>query len=141
MVSFSTIVVPAATSAVATPTSTSESVQPSTPRLDGKAFNQGLQAQGGVSSGASSADSDSEAVKQLKELIKDLQKRLAEEQRQLSQIMSQRMSEQAKAAAIAGKQTSISSLSAALMTATSQLLEALTASGGGSAGSMVSTEA
>ncbi|BBT40423.1 hypothetical protein [Pseudomonas putida] len=80
-------------------------------------------------------------IKQLREMIKKLQKQLAEEQKQLAQLAAQNMDETSKLAAITAKQASIATISGEIQAATAQLLEALSKTGGSSAGGMVSTQA
>lgn len=80
-------------------------------------------------------------IKQLREMIKKLQKQLAEEQKQLAQLAAQDMDETSKLAAITAKQASIATISGEIQAATAQLLEALSKTGGSSAGGMVSTQA
>ncbi|AIR91191.1 hypothetical protein [Pseudomonas cremoricolorata] len=142
MVNFSTIVTPGVSSPLSALAEASESTPskeaPTSVRLSGKAMATPEQAQAAAPAQGSG---EPETVKQMKQLIKDLQKRLAEEQKQLAQIQAQPMDPSSKQAALAGKQTSIASISAALMTATTQLLEALNSAGGSTAGSMLSTRA
>lgn len=80
-------------------------------------------------------------IKQLREMIKKLQKQLAEEQKQLAQLAARDMDETAKLAALTAKQASIATISGEIMAATAQLLEALSKTGGSSAGGMVNTQA
>lgn len=80
-------------------------------------------------------------IQQMREMIKQLQKQLAEEQRQLAQIAAQQMDETSKATLLIAKQASIATLSGQIQAATAKLLEALTKTGGSSAGGMVSTQA
>ncbi|MEW9905251.1 hypothetical protein ABOA88_19285 [Pseudomonas sp. PKS] len=80
-------------------------------------------------------------IQQLREMIKKLQKQLAEEQKQLAQLAAQNMDETTKLAAITAKQASIATISGEIQAATAQLLEALSKTGGSSAGGMVSTQA
>ncbi|NIF15537.1 hypothetical protein [Pantoea sp. Cy-639] len=80
-------------------------------------------------------------IQQMRQMIKQLQKQLAEEQKQLAQIASQKMDDTAKLALITAKQASIATLSGQIQAATAQLLEALSKTGGSSAGGMVSTQA
>ncbi|WP_449433733.1 hypothetical protein [Pseudomonas putida] len=80
-------------------------------------------------------------IKQLREMIRKLQKQLAEEQRQLADLMARNMEETAKLAAVASKQASIATISGEILAVTAQLLEALTKTGGSSAGGIVSTQA
>ncbi|MOA62554.1 hypothetical protein D3C78_1880100 [compost metagenome] len=74
-------------------------------------------------------------------MIKQLQKQLAEEQKQLAMIAEQEMDETSKLAMITAKQASIATLSGQILAATQQLLEALTKTGGSSAGGMIATQA
>lgn len=138
MVSFSHINLAASAGAAAKPAADESSkVEKGNPvlRIDASTVSNFGQAE----AAEQSADSgDSTTVTQLKALIKDLQKRLAEEQKQLALINAQSMEESAKRAAVAGKQTSIAALSEALMTASAQLLVALTASGASGAGNLLS---
>lgn len=92
-------------------------------------------------SGASTSDSEPAHIKQLREQIERLQKQLAEQQKQLQKAMASKQEETAKAAAVMAAQSAVSSTMAAIQAATSALLEALTAIGGGSSGSLVSTSA
>ena len=97
----------------------------------------------GAAAGASaeSSDDSSEIVKQLKKQIEQLQKQLQQQQQALQSIQSSDQSEEAKAAAIAGAQAQVTATTAALQTAMGALLQAVTAEGGSSSGSMVSTTA
>ncbi|MBI6899403.1 hypothetical protein JET64_21575 [Pseudomonas putida] len=93
------------------------------------------QAEGGEGSG------EPGHITQLRDMIKQLQKQLAEEQKQLAMIAQQEMDETSKLAMITAKQASIATLSGQILAATQQLLEALTKSGGSSAGGMIATQA
>lgn len=89
-----------------------------------------------------SADSGEPAhIQQLRKHIERLKKQLAEQQKQLQAIINSKMEATAKAAAVSGAQSAVSTTMGALMTATAQLVKALTENGGGGAGSVVSTSA
>lgn len=101
-----------------------------------------------VAGGAKAAQADSGSdssepphIKQLRELIKQLQKQLAEEQKQLAEMMAKDTDDGAMIALITAKQASVSTLTGQVMAATAQLLEALTKTGGSSAGGTVNTQA
>ena len=101
-----------------------------------------------VAGGAKAAQADSGSdssepphIKQLRELIKQLQKQLAEEQKQLAEMMAKDTDDGAMIALISAKQASVSTLTGQVMAATAQLLEALTKTGGSSAGGAVNTQA
>ncbi len=80
-------------------------------------------------------------IQQMREMIKELQKQLAEAQKRLAQIAAQKTDEATKLAAITAQQANIATLSGQIQAATAELLEALTKTGGSSAGGMVSTQA
>ncbi|MGG5288965.1 hypothetical protein [Pseudomonas shirazensis] len=95
---------------------------------------------------AAEADSSSDSsepphIKQLREVIKQLQKQLAEEQKQLADLMAKETDDGAMMALISAKQASVATLTGQVMAATAQLLEALTKTGGSSAGGTVDTQA
>lgn len=101
-----------------------------------------------VAGGAKAAQADSGSdssesphIDQLRELIKQLQKQLAEEQKQLAEMMAKDTDDGAMIALITAKQASVSTLTGQVMAATAQLLEALTKTGGSSAGGTVNTQA
>nr|WP_314872084.1 hypothetical protein [uncultured Pseudomonas sp.] len=100
-------------------------------------------AAGGKASAAQSSEESSEPahIRQLREMIKQLQQQLAEEQKQLASMMAKDADDSSKMALIASKQASVSTLTGQIMVATAQLLEALTKTGGSSAGGMVNTQA
>lgn len=98
---------------------------------------------GGKAPAAEAGEESSEPahIKQLRELIKQLQKQLAEEQKQLANMMAKDADDSSKMALIASKQASVSTLTGQIMAVTAQLLEALTKTGGSSAGGTVNTQA
>ncbi|MHC6225263.1 hypothetical protein ACYU03_10925 [Pseudomonas sp. X10] len=97
--------------------------------------------QGASKTGAAEESGEPEHIKQLREQIRQLQKQLVEQQKQLADLMRSNMEETAKLAAVTALQASIATLSGELQSATALLLEALTKSGGSSAGGMLSTQA
>ncbi|MBF8742598.1 hypothetical protein [Pseudomonas guariconensis] len=102
----------------------------------------GLKANDQAKSTQSSQESNEPPhIKQLREMIRQLQKQLAEEQKQLAELMQRDMDETLKLAAVTGKQASIATLSGEIQAAMALLLEALSKSGGSSAGGMVSAKA
>lgn len=90
----------------------------------------------------SAGSGESPHVQQLRKQIERLKKQLIEQQKQLQAIINSKMEATAKAAAVAGAQSAVTSTMGALMATTAQLVKALTDSvDGGGAGSMVSTTA
>lgn len=99
---------------------------------------------GGVKAAEADSSSDSSEpphIMQLREVIKQLQKQLAEEQKQLADLMAKDKGDGAMMALISAKQASVTTLTGQVMAATAQLLEALTKTGGSSAGGTVDTQA
>ncbi|MDF0729469.1 hypothetical protein P0Y43_01845 [Pseudomonas entomophila] len=80
-------------------------------------------------------------IKQLRDMIKKMQEQLAEQQKQLAQLAASKMDESAKLAAISTKNAVIATLNGQIQAATAQLLQALSKTGGSSAGGVISTQA
>lgn len=90
---------------------------------------------------ADSEDKSTDIVKMLKKQIAQLQKQLEQQLQAMQSIQASNQKPEIKAAALGAAQAQIAATTAALQTATAALLQALSAQGGSSAGSIVSTTA
>ena len=107
--------------------------------VDASSLRDGVPAQAAKGS-EDSGDHEPAHIKQLREMIKQLQEQLIEEQKQLTELMSREMKDSTRIAMVTAKQASIATISGQIMALAAQLVEALTKSGGSSAGGMVSTQ-